>query len=160
MKLKKIIALVLSVMTIGTCVASTGCGGSNSVEGQLNIMASSGGFGTSFLEEMKVKFETAFADKGWKVNLLPSSGSFGTATALAEMRLGAKGSGYDLVFPGSVYTQDVVDYKNEGFGVAAENITETVYKQKPIRFDGTEEDITIEEKLIPDESSTWTAKHP
>lgn len=155
MKIKKIIAILLSVATIGSCVVSTGCNNSSkpsSDPNTVNLMMSGGGYGTAYMDEIVGKFNELYKDEGYKINRLPT-GEFGTAKALAEMRLGTD-SGYDLVMPGSVYAYDALD---PTFGACVECIDD-VYSAKPIGFDGKEEDKTLLEKLRCDEFNYWVAQ--
>lgn len=162
MKLKKLIAIALSVLTMGTCVASVGCsnpGGPSGPAGggdktkTVNLMMSGGGYGTAYMEDLIDKFEAIYAEEGYKINLLPTSSSFGTTAALAEMRLGID-CGYDIVMPGSVYAYDALD---PVYGDCVECLDD-VYSAKPIGFDGKEEDKTLLEKLRCDEFNYWVAQ--
>lgn len=154
MKLKKLIALVLSVVTAGSCFAAVGCN-NNSKDDPLtvNLMMSGGGYGTGWIDEIIENFNEVYKEEGYKVKRLPVGASFGTASALAEMRLGTK-SGYDIVFPGSVYAYDALD---PVYGACVEPLDD-LYASKAIGFDGKEEDKTLAEKLLVDDFSTWTGK--
>ncbi|MBQ3046421.1 MAG: extracellular solute-binding protein [Clostridia bacterium] len=110
----------------------------------LNVRLNLAGYGTDWLYEMKDKFETAYAADGYKVNILNPSNSVQGQVVVNELYNG--GNGVDLYFAGNV-TIDMVTEQNDYGKTLVEDITDTVYKQKPIKFDGTEEDITIEEKL-------------
>ncbi|MBQ4098478.1 MAG: hypothetical protein IJC72_04130 [Clostridia bacterium] len=116
----------------------------------VNLMPSFGGYGTAWIQEIIEKFEALYADEGYKINLLPSDG-LGSSLALAEMRLGAKGSGYDLVFPGSVFAYDALD---PNYGSCVECLDD-VYASKPISFDGTTEARSLNTKLTVDDSMAW-----
>ena len=155
MKLKKIIALVLSVITAGTFLATAGCNNSGISKDPktVNLMMSGGGYGTAWIDEIIANFNELYKEQGYKINRLPVGG-FGTTTALNEIRLGT-GSGYDLVFPGSVYAYDVLDPK---YGDPFAECLDDLYASKPIGFDGKEENITLADKIRVDDFSTWTGK--
>ncbi len=120
----------------------------------VNLMMALNGYGTAWIEEIIEKFEELFADEGYKINLLTPSSSFGTVTALAEMRLGAKGSGYDLVMPGSVFAYDALDHE---YGSCVECLDD-VYASTPISFDGRTEAKSLNQKLTVDDSIAWMAE--
>lgn len=166
MKLKKLLAMLLSVATAFTCFAAIGCGGNegggNKGNGgnngggydqskTVNLQMSTGGYGDAYMKELIGHFEALHADKGWKINLLDPISDFGTSNARDQMYQGADATGWDLVFPGSVFVWDVV---NDTMGVAVENISD-LYDEVPVGFDGEEESITLKDKVDLPEHFRW-----
>lgn len=158
MKLKKIIALVLSVITAGTCLAATGCSASKQQISKdpktVNLMMSAGGYGTDYIDEIIAKFNETYKEEGYKIHRLEPSNTFGTADALGAMR--NPKSGYDLVFPGSVYAYDALE-PYPYFEKGCVECLDDVYASKALKFNGEEEELTVAQKLRTDEYSNWTA---
>jgi ABC-type glycerol-3-phosphate transport system substrate-binding protein len=141
MKLKKLLAMLLAVVS---CFTFTACGdpgnGGGGGDGEhdpaktVNVLISKGGYGDGYIRDVANAFNAYYADKeGYYVNVENPRDGFGTATALAEMRLPASTTGLDLVFPGSVFLKDVL---NEEYGTCVEEITD-VWNSTAINFDGT-----------------------
>ena len=160
MKIKKLLAMLLSVATAFTCFAAFGCGGNDGGKGNkggndpsktVNVQMSTGGYGDAYMKELIAKFETLHADKGWKINLLEPMSDFGTKNAADQMYQGAEDTGWDLVFPGSVFVWDVV---NDTMGVAVEDMND-LYNNVPIGFDGKEENIKLKDKVDLPEHFRW-----
>ena len=77
-KAKKIfIRLVVGILSVATLLCSAACGGSGDKidrsETTISVRAHKGGYGTSYLNKLKEKFETLYADKGYKVQILTPS---------------------------------------------------------------------------------------
>ena len=144
MKIKKIVALSVGLMTIGSSILATGCGSSGSKvvndDTTINVVLNQSGNGSGWLLEIADKFEDLYKDQGYKVNLLDPRTGFTGKTALAEMRLGTA-TGVDLWLTSGVSVADALD---EDYGACVENLTD-VYNSKPINFDGTEGEKTLEE---------------
>ena len=145
MKLKKIVALLLSVVTVGSCLSFTACKKDGIIDDgkTVNIQITKSGYGEEYIKEMAAAFEEVYAEEGYKINILEPDPNFGTTQALNAMRL-ADASGYDIVFPGSVFIEDVVDHVE--FGTIVESLDD-IYKLPAIDFEGNEESKTLEQKL-------------
>ncbi len=147
-KIKKGIALTLSLMLC----ASTGLGLAGCkkdkviVDGKtINIKAYKAGNGVEWLYELASKFEKAYEEEGYKVNILEPSNDMIGDVVLTDMALGAKKTGIDLYITGSLSANKVGALGD--YGVLAEPIEETVFNKAPIGYDGQEEDKLISEKL-------------
>lgn len=147
-KIKKGIALALSL----TLCASTGLGLAGCkkdkviVDGKtINIKAYKAGNGVEWLYELASKFEKAYEEEGYKVNILEPSNDMIGDVVLTDMALGAEKTGIDLYITGSLSANKVGELGD--YGVLAEDIEETVFNKAPIGYDGQEEDKLISEKL-------------
>ena len=144
MKFKKIIAVLLSVVTAAACFTTVGCGKKEDDGLTVHVMASKGGYGVQYLKDVAAKFEEVYAEEGYKIDVMEPDPNFGTTAALNTMRM-PDGSGYDIVFPGSVYIEDAT---SEIEGVCVEPLDD-MYDQPAIGFDGQPESITLKEKAAP-----------
>ncbi len=131
------------LLAVVSCFTFTACGGDpddpdnpgeHDPAKTVNVLISKGGYGDGYIKDVATAFNAYYADKeGYYVNVEKPRDGFGTATALAEMRLPASTTGLDLVFPGSVFLSDVL---NEEYGTCVEEITD-VWNSTAINFDGT-----------------------
>lgn len=143
--LTKIVCLILALCTMVTFV---GCGRTEDQiinDGKtINVRLNLAGYGKDWLYKMKDKFETAYAADGYKVNILNPSNSVQGQVVVNELYNG--GNGIDLYFAANV-TIDMVTEENDFGKTLVEDITDIVYGQKPINFQGQEENVTVGEKL-------------
>lgn len=151
MKSKKLLALLLSASTLGASIAGlAGCGSKDSkivTDGKtVNVAVVSGGYGTTWLNKLAEKFETIYADEGYKINVLTPRNNLKNDTALSEMRLGSK-TGVDLYLTAGVYLDAALD---EDYGVCVENLND-VYNNGAINFDGSVEETPIKDKTSVDQ---------
>ena len=147
------------VISLFLCIASTfsfaGCKKDKIVrDGKtVNIRMYAAGYGTEWIYELKSKFEKTYAQEGYKLNILEPSNDMLGDVARQEMALGVEKTGVDVYITGNCLP-DTVGAKGD-FGVLAEDIEELVYNQKPIKYNGEEEDKRISEKLET-ERATYT----
>ncbi len=142
MKSKKLLAMMLAVVSCFTFTAcgdpdGDGGGGDHDPAKTVNVLVTRNSYGDGYLKDVAIAFNELYEEEGYYVNVERPREGFGTATALAEMRLPASQTGLDLVLPGSVFLQDVL---NEEYGVCVEEITD-VWNATTINFDGTEGDV-------------------
>lgn len=146
---KKMIALLLSTSLMFSMVGSLAACGNNDAqkvdETTIVVKARRAGFGTDWLYELKGKFEAAYADKGYKVNIVTPDNAIKGDTLVKELALGYNETNVDLYISTDVNPDQVGALGN--YGVLVENIEESVYKQKAIKYDGTEETKTVQEKI-------------
>ena len=137
MKMKKILALSLGAMMLGTVGLTAGCGkervGVSDDEGTINVAWYVAGYGEGYIREVAEAFNKLYKEDGYKVNLLDPDSTLQGRTALAEMRLGMA-TGVDLYMPGSLRMEDVLD---EEYGICVEDMND-LYNSTYINFDGTE----------------------
>ena len=140
--------LLASVLAFGCAVPMFGCSTETDnivSDGKtVNVRVFEAGYGTEWLYKLAEKFEAAYAEEGYKINILNPSNSVQTTVVINELYNG--GNGVDLYFPGSVLTTQVTEGGEYGENLV-EDLTEIVYDKNPIGFDGEEEDITVRDKM-------------
>ena len=152
MKMKKLLAFLLSVMVVFSCAACAGTAEGIVSDGKtVNVMMIGAGYGKEWLEDVARAFENAYKDEGYKINILEPRSTFMGSSALSEMRLG-NSTGYDLVFPSAVSVQQVTDQE---FGVCAEPLTD-IFDKPAINFDGSLADKKLSETYA--KSEDWMLK--
>lgn len=137
---KRIIAITMMiVMTLASAIGVTGCQVKNeTVEDPktINVLIYKAGYGTSYITAMKEKFEAAFADEGYKINVLNPKVDFHGSIMLQDVYSTKNNpSKVDLYFPGGLTAQQAVAGE---YGVCVEDISD-IFNMQPIKFDGTEE---------------------
>ena len=143
--MKKIVSTVLSAaMLVGCAFGAMGCNKEEIVQDgkTVNVRVFLAGYGADFIYSLKDKFEAAYAEQGYKLNILTPSNDNGSTVVFNELAGG--NSGVDLYFTEAVNVETVV---NGDYGQIVEELTEIVYDQKAIKFDGTEEEKTVREKI-------------
>ena len=142
-----ILAMILALGTTSLAACGGVGGGRDSIvtDGKtVNVKVFKRGYGADWVYELKKNFEKAYADEGYKLNILTPSPDIQGDVVYTEMAMGVENSGIDLYI-----TQGSADMMGERgtYGVLAEDIRETVFNQKAIGYDGVEEDLTVGEKL-------------
>jgi len=145
--IKRIIACALSLLFVAGLPA---CGDDTIVEDEntLNVRVFQAGYGVEWLYKLKDKFEAAYADENYKVNILTPSNTIQSTTVINELAQGY--SGVDLYFPGALWLYQVTEW--EGGSTPDEkmliaDLTESVYDKPAISFNGEEESLTVRERL-------------
>lgn len=96
----------------------------------VNVKVYSAGYGTRYIYEMEKKFEAAYAEEGYKLNIFTPQAGFNGEKFLQDI---ATGAGADL-YIGSQVTEDLLQqYPNSVY-----DITDSVANKKPIGFNGEE----------------------
>ena len=152
-KIKHLLPLLIPAL----CFSASGCarfrpGNKVTVEeNAINVKLLLGGYGTEWLEEAIKKFEATYADEGYKINLQTPNRMVDGNSVYNELLSGYGKKKIDLYFTGSLKPTRCVDNGK----MLVEDITDTVYEQKALRFDGSEEDKTVREKLDPSFGPEW-----
>jgi len=137
----KITAAVLAIITSFTAFA---CGGPNenvsTDENTLNVKIRSAGYGTTYITAIKEQFEKTFEKEGYKLNVLTPSADLVSTNLYRDIY---SGSGIDIYYTSDITAKEGVAGE---FGELFEDVSD-VYKKPAIKFDGTEESETIENKL-------------
>ena len=149
-KSTKAMSLALSAMLAVGGLA--GCFGKNNKvqvdEKTIIVKCRRAGFGTDWLYELKGRFETVYADLGYKVHIMTPDNSIKDGTLVQELYYGYANTNVDL-YISSGATPDQVSELGD-YGLLVEEMDELVYNQKAIAYDGTEEDKLISEKIAPE----------
>ena len=153
--MKRIKSLIVAVMLFCCMVPASACGGKGDTiiadPNTINIKVYKGGYNSEYIYALKEKFEALYAEEGYKVNILTPQRAIKGVAILQEIYADSK---VDMYFANEVSMEQGV---NGEYGLCLTNITQSVYNSKPIRFDGTEENILIKDKLKPTSSFDITA---
>ena len=135
MKIKKLLAVALSVITVSTCTCAVGCGPSAPTQDgkTVNVMMQLAGWGIDYAKDVAKEFEKLYAEEGYKINFLEPKSTFNGSSALTEMRLDYDKSGLDLVFTGGVTLNQALDPE---YGECITDLDD-LYSQPAINFDGS-----------------------
>ena len=88
MKKTKGISLLLAAVAVATC-GFTACGKDTVVDGStIVVKCVEAGFGTDWLYELKNKFETVYAEEGYKVKIMTPSRQISGDNVLRDLYLG------------------------------------------------------------------------
>lgn len=145
--LKRIVIVITVSAVLFSTVALIGCGGKDKIvnDGKtVNLRTFKAGYGIDFIYEFKERFEKVYEKEGYKLNIITPSSDMRGNVALTDMAKDYKDNGVDLYLIGSLFPDQVGE--NGDYGVLAEDLEESVYNQKPINFDGKEEETTIKDK--------------
>lgn len=143
-KTTRITTVCMAAALSATVLFGTACSTTEAVikDGKtINVKLYSAGYGTEYISELKSKFEAAYKQEGYKVNIFTPRAGFTGSIMLQDI---AAGTGGDVYFGGEFLELLVTEeYKN-----TVADMTESVFNQKPIGLDGKEEgDKTIAEIL-------------
>jgi len=117
----------------------------------INVKLLLGGYGKTWMEELIKKFEKAYEAEGYKINLINPNKMVDGNSVYNELLSGYNKKKIDLYFTGSLKPTRCIDNGR----MLVEDITESVYEQKAIGFDGVEEEKTVREKLDPSFGKEW-----
>ena len=135
---------MMIVMTLASAFAVTGCKTEDKKSkdpNTINVLISKAGYGTTFIYDLKEKFEAAYAEEGYKMNVLNPMTDLHSNIMIQDIY---SGNGADVYFPGTVALLQAVD---GDYGVMVEDISD-IYDMQPLNLDGTEEQgQTIKEKV-------------
>ncbi len=151
-KTTKVMTLVLSALfAFGSVSSLAACGVSGgrvqSAENEIVVKVRKAGFGTDWLYTLKRNFEAAYKTEGYKVKILTPDNNIKDDVVIKELALGYKNVGVDLYITSGILPDKVG--VNGDYGVLVEDLSDTVYSQKAINYQGQEEDKTVEEKVDP-----------
>lgn len=143
---KRLLSLLMAVLMVIGVAPMAACGQEvdniSNDEKTLNVKIYKAGFGTDYIEDLKTQFEKTFKDEGYKINITAHDPFL---LGEAVYRSVYSDSGIDVFFASSTTAEDGMAGKN--YQNSFVDITDSVYKKPAIKFDGTEESQTIEEKL-------------
>lgn len=149
MKKTKGISLLLAAVAVATC-GFTACRGDEVVDGStIVVKCVEAGFGTDWLYELKNKFETVYAEEGYKVKIMTPSRQISGDNVLRDLYLGHAESQTDLYITADIKT-DKVGVNSDYGKILAADLREYVYDKPAISYNGEEESVLISEKLSSD----------
>ena len=144
---KSVIAIALS---LSTAFGLAACGGQQTPGAStdpktLNVRVRKGGYGEEWVRDLAANFERVYKAEGYKVNLVNPSTDMKGNVALLEMAQGTNETNMDLYITADITPEQLG--VNGDYGIIAEDVSEMVFNQKPIKYDGTEEDTLVRDKL-------------
>lgn len=138
-----VLCAMLSVTALFGCSKQNQGGTSDTV---VDVRVYKAGYGVEWMHAAKEKFEELYKDKGYKINIVEESNSV-PAKVAAEIT--NKKNAVDLYITGednfAVYIKNSKSFYKNYDEVVLENLND-VYASKAIKFDGSEESVTIGEK--------------
>ena len=142
-KFLRLLSTILAVMMV---FCAFGCNNSTNPgvvddEKTINVKIRKAGYGVTYIDELAKAFEVAYAEEGYKVNVLAPREDLLSDNVYRDIH---SNSGVDVYFISDCTAKDAVTGE---MGQVFADITESVYNQKAIKADGTEEEQTIAEKL-------------
>ncbi len=143
--------LALALLMAGAALpALGGCNKEETINNEqtVNIKVYEAGYGVDWLYELENKFEEAFADEGYQVNILEPSPDYSHGVIVNEMYQGYEKTGIDLYITG--LDVNALGANGTYNKVLAENIEELVYDQPAINFNGENEGKTVRQKVSAD----------
>ena len=142
-KLVKFLAVMLA-LTVGFSAIACGDKGGDQIindKNTLNVKIRKAGTGTTYITALKEQFEKTFEEQGYKLNILSPREDLSATNVYRDI---FSESGIDVYFTSDVDAESAVA---GDFGQTFADITADVYEKPAIKFDGTEESVTIKEKL-------------
>ncbi len=142
--------LFIALASVAICLS--GCSKKTKIqENAINVKLLLGGYGKAWMEKLITKFEEVYKDDGYKINLINPNKMVDGNQVYNELLSGYNKKSIDLYFTGSLKPTRCIDNGN----ILVEDITDSVYAQKAIGFDGKEEEKTVREKLDPSFGKEW-----
>ena len=150
---KSLVAMLAFGLSACCLMGGTGCFGRVEEKTSkdpltINVKVYKAGFGDDFIYELKQKFEAAYADEGYKMNVLPPEYGNAGDPMIREMYRGYKSTQIDLYITSAITPQQVS--KAGQYGEVCEDLEELVFNQTAINYDGTESTDKISERIMPD----------
>lgn len=151
--MKKRFKMFFPLLIASAALIVSGCGKNarKIEENAINVKLLLGGYGKKWMENLISKFEEVYKDEGYKINLVNPNKQIDGNAVYNELLSGYNKKKIDVYFTGSLKPTRCVDNGN----ILVEDITESVYNQKAIGFDGKEEDKTVLEKLDSSFGKEW-----
>ena len=145
-KLKRFLVSAIAIVMLLSALGFAGCKRDQIIsDGKtVNVRVFSGGYGSDWIYELKSRFETAYAAEGYKVNILTPSIDLRGDVVINELLDGSANTGIDLYFTTDIYADTVAGGDH---GYLVEDLTEDVFNQPAIGFDGEEESGNIVDKI-------------
>lgn len=134
------------LMSVSVLAGCTPKGNSASVEPNvINVEALKASWGVNWIYDIAEKFETVYADKGYKVNVLKPSSDMRNNVAVQQLARGYDATKVDMYISGGM-NSSIVGAEGE-YGILAEELSH-LWDTKPIGYDGKEESKTLRQKTV------------
>ncbi|MCQ2742453.1 MAG: hypothetical protein MJ239_04050 [Bacilli bacterium] len=146
---KNLVLVGLSALALASC---GGGGGGKTDENTISVKMYLGGYGSSWLSNLKKQFETVYKDQGYKINLLTPSPTNEGSTTMNELKQGYAKKKVDVYFSANIAPQQLFNNVDRDAVIPLDDL---VYNQKAIKYDGTEEEKTVAEKLDKSFGEQW-----
>jgi len=151
--MKKLLSIAMAtLMAFGGLLTGVGCKVKDNIvsdDKTINVRLYKAGFGERFLYEFKDKFEAAYAEEGYKFNILTPQYTHAGTPMIDEMYEGYEKKKIDLYITGAIIPNQVSSkgiYKKE----LCENLEDLVFTKTAINYDLTESSNTINQRLSSD----------
>lgn len=142
-------AMALACAGLMSASALVGCAideGKSADPKTINVRALKASWGENWINELVEKFEAAYEDKGWKVNVLKPTADIRNEVVINELYQGYETSQIDMYITGGTDSQ-AVGAENEEYGVLCEDIG-YIWDLPAIDFNGNNESKTLREKVV------------
>lgn len=111
----------------------------------INVELFKGSYGVNWVYTLVEKFEALYEKEGYKVNVLKPSSDMRNNVAINQLALGYAETNVDMYISGGLSASKIGEQGE--YGVLCEEISD-VWEMKPIGFDGTEETVTLGDKVV------------
>ena len=151
--MKRFISVALSAIVTLSCLAfGFGCKAPENIskdEKTVNVKVYKAGFGDEFVTVLEEKFNEAFKDEGYKMNISSSEYSNAGGPILSELYDGYNKTGIDLYITGAIMPNHVSEdglYEKE----LVEDLQTLVFDKPAINYDGTYSENNISQRISAD----------
>ena len=143
MKKKITVFITVFATLVATLFGFTGCTAKEAISVEpnvINVRIRRSGYGTDYIYALKEQFEKTFADKGYKLNVLTPVQGLTLDVLYQEIYAD---EGIDVYFSDVNITKAITGQ----YGQVLADVSDSVYTKPAIKFDGTEEEQPIAQKL-------------
>ena len=151
--MKKILSTALaSMLVVGSVAACVGCTVKDNIdtsETTINVRLYKAGFGEKFIYEFKDKFEAAYAEEGYKFNVLTPQYTHAGTPMINEMYEGYEAKQIDLYITGAI-TPNMVSETGMHNKELCEDLEQLVFNQTAINYDRSESSNVINDRISAD----------
>lgn len=147
--MKKILILLMCCILCPTAFVGCSKNQGNTDPVVVDVRIYKAGYGTEWFHAAKEKFEELYKDRNYTINIVEESNSV-PSKVLAEIQ-NKKSNSIDLYITGDSNFPNLLKLSKSALKstdeVLLEDLSEDVFSQPAIKFDGSEEGVTIESKL-------------
>lgn len=150
--MRKLISIILAAtVSLGCLVFSASCTPKENIvkdSKTVNVKLYKAGFGDEFARELQDKFNAAFADEGYKMNIVSALLDNSGTNMINEMYTGYKEAQIDLYITGAIMPNQVSP--DGQFGELCADLRDLVFNQTAINYDGSYTQDKISDRLSSD----------